>query len=206
MCERKAVTPDISTTYWYLWRSIVSFLLLWKYCLTSRFLSFLILQSLGRSRLGLGEILSTLWRLQPVSLITWISVISWVTITRAQIWRYTPFTLTSTENFLSVYFRSSLQHNYKGFVCRWINIIIITSKNSLLWRYEVKGSLAELPTTSPPLPTSAPASKVLISIIVVQCTCHHFGSHQYHYLCHHLCYHNMNHRVVIEAVSASTTR
>lgn len=58
--------------------------------------------------------------------------------------QYTPFTLTSTENFLSVYFRSSLQHNYKGFVCR----------------YEVKGSLAELPTTSPPLPTPAPSSKV----------------------------------------------
>ena len=125
MCERKAVTPDISTTYWYLWKPIVTFLLFWKYRLTTRFLSFLILQSLGCSRLGLGEILSTLWRLQPVSVITWISIISWVTITRAQIWRYTPFTLTSTENFLSVYFRSSLQHNYKGFVCRWIIIIII---------------------------------------------------------------------------------
>jgi len=55
--------------------------------------------------------------------------------------QYTPFTLASTENFLSIYFRSSLQHNYKGFVCR----------------YEVKGDLASLPTTSPPLPTPSPS-------------------------------------------------
>ena len=32
--------------------------------------------------------------------------------------KYTPFTLTSTENFLSVYFRSSLQLHYRGFECK----------------------------------------------------------------------------------------
>ena len=45
--------------------------------------------------------------------------------------KFTPFTLTSSENFLSVYFRTSFQKNYRGFQCR----------------YEVLG---ETTTTTPP--------------------------------------------------------
>merc|ERR1719320_542973 len=48
--------------------------------------------------------------------------------------KYTPFTLTSTENFISVYFRSSVYQSYRGFECR----------------YEVLGDIATLPTTSTP--------------------------------------------------------
>ena len=33
--------------------------------------------------------------------------------------KFTPFTLASTQNFLSVYFRSSYQKNYRGFQCRY---------------------------------------------------------------------------------------
>jgi len=50
--------------------------------------------------------------------------------------KYTPFTLTSTENFISVYFRSSNYQSFRGFECR----------------YEVVGDMSSLPTTSPPEP------------------------------------------------------
>jgi secreted trypsin-like serine protease len=33
--------------------------------------------------------------------------------------KFTPFTLASTENFMSVYFRSSFQQDYRGFQCRY---------------------------------------------------------------------------------------
>ena len=32
--------------------------------------------------------------------------------------KYTPFTLTSHDNFLSIYFRSSVVESYRGFECR----------------------------------------------------------------------------------------
>ena len=32
--------------------------------------------------------------------------------------KYTPFTLTSHDNFLSIYFRSSVIESYRGFECR----------------------------------------------------------------------------------------
>ena len=53
--------------------------------------------------------------------------------------RYTPFTLTSTENFLSVYFRSSVLNSFRGFECQ----------------YEVLGDLDALAT---PAPTSTTPS------------------------------------------------
>jgi len=48
--------------------------------------------------------------------------------------KYTPFTLTSTENYISVYFRSSVYQSYRGFECK----------------YEVIADIATLPTTSAP--------------------------------------------------------
>jgi len=50
--------------------------------------------------------------------------------------KYTPFTLTSTDHFMSVYFRSSIYESYRGFECR----------------YEVIGDISSLPTTSSPSP------------------------------------------------------
>jgi len=48
---------------------------------------------------------------------------------------HTPFTLTSTENYISVYFRSSKYQSYRGFECR----------------YEVLGDISTIPTTSTPV-------------------------------------------------------
>jgi len=48
--------------------------------------------------------------------------------------KYTPFTLTSHENFLSIYFRSSVVTHYRGFECS----------------YEIIADISSLPTTSAP--------------------------------------------------------
>ena len=42
--------------------------------------------------------------------------------------KYTPFTLTSHDNFLSIYFRSSVVESYRGFECRSSSVNLRSSQ------------------------------------------------------------------------------